>query len=988
VAFRAPGQPRPTRRPTALARWPRRLIPAVVIVIAVITVVCVIAGVWTDWLWFRSVGHTRTFAVTYGTKWALFAVAAVFMTAVVGFNAWLAYRVRPPEQPGGPRQPGPEAYRLVVDPHRRLVLAVLLGLIGLVSGLGAAGSWRTWLLFANRTSFGRKDPQFHLDISFFVFDYPFLRLVLSFLFAAVLLSVLVAGAAHYLYGGLRPQLRGERWTAAARAQLFVLVGAFILLKAGAYWVDRYAINFSQRGVVQTGASYTDVNAILPAKTVLAVIALICAVLFLAGAARRGSMLPAAGFGLLVLSAILLGGVYPAIIQQFVVKPNELTKESPFLTKEIHGTRAAYGLSNVRDTPYQATPTQSPAQLAQAAAALPDLRLADPGVMSLAFQQLRQVKSYYQFSPVLDIDRYQQPGSPVPLDMILGVRAMSGPPPGQDNWVNTHLVYTHGYGVVSAVAGKMLSDGNPSFTDSEIPEPPSGALGKFQPRVYFGERQTNYVIAGGRHQHELDYPDESRSGGGQQDSTYHGDGGVPVGSALHRLLYAVKYRQLNILLSGAIDSKSRILTVRDPLARVAKVAPFLTLDNDAYPVVADGKLTWVIDGYTTTDDYPYSARVGLRQATADTYAPGGAVTGPGGQVNYVRDSVKATVDAYTGQVALYQWDNSDPVLAAWKKAFPGLIQPRKAIPAALAPHLRYPPALFSVQRQILAQFHETNAAAFYGGQDFWSVPIDSATASAGKLNQPPYYLTMPMPGQSAAGSAAGSAPASAPEFSLITSFTQRGRPNMAAFLAVNSDPASSGYGQIQILELPQNSSTVGPQQAHSDFQSDTAASGDISLWRKGGSRVTYGNLITVPLGGGLLYTEPLYVSSDATGNAGAYPALRRVFTYFNGQVGYAPTLEGALGQVLGATSGQSASGRQGSLQHYLQQAQMYYTKAQVALRKLDYNDFGSDLAKMNVALKQAAKLAGGPAASGNGSVAHPRSGPSASPSPSPSASRSP
>jgi len=292
----------------------------------------------------------------------------------------------------------------------------------------------------------------------------------------------------------------------------------------------------------------------------------------------------------------------------------------------------------------------------------------------------------------------------------------------------------------------------------------------------------------------------------------------------------------------------------------------------------------------------------------------------------------------------------------------------------------------VQRQILAQFHETNAAAFYGGQDFWSVPLDSATASQGKLNQPPYYLTMSMPAQSAPGQPATAQ--AAPEFSLITSFTQRGRPNMAAFLAVNSDPASSGYGQIQILELPQNSSTVGPQQAHSDFQSDTAASGDISLWRKGGSRVTYGNLITVPLGGGLLYTEPLYVSSDATGNAGAYPALRRVFTYFNGQVGYAPTLEGALGQVLGATSGQSASGRQGSLQHYLQQAQMYYTKAQTALRKLDYNDFGSDLAKMNAALNQAAKLAGGSPASANGAAAQPRSGSSRSPSPSPSASRSP
>ena len=945
-------------------------------VVAVIVAVCVIAGVWTDLLWFRSVGHSQTFDVTYGTKWALFGVAALFMTAVVGLNAWLAYRVRPVGLAGGaagPRPQGPEAYRLIVDPHRRLVLAAALSFIGLIAGLGAAGSWRTWLLFANRTSFGRTDPQFHLDISFFVFDYPFIRLVLSYLFAAVLLAVLAAVTVHYLYGGLRPQLRGERATAAARAQLFVLAGTFVLLKAVAYWVDRYAIDFSQRGVVQTGASYTDVNAILPAKTVLAVIALICAALFLIGAARRGSLLPGAGFGLLVLSAILLGGVYPAIVQQFVVKPNELMKESPFLTKEIAGTRTAYGVSGAQVIPYPAATNQQPAQLAREAAAPPDLRLADPGVVSPAFQQLHQVKSFYQFAPVLDIDRYRQPGSSVPLDMVIGVRAMSGPPAGQDNWVNTHLVYTHGYGVVAAAAGTVQPDGNPSFTDSDIPEPASGALGKFQPRVYFGEQQADYVIAGGRGQHELDYPNESS--GGQQDSTYHGTGGVPVGSLLSRLLYAVKFRQLNIALSSAIDSRSRIMYVRDPLARVAKVAPFLTLDGDSYPVVANQQLYWVVDGYTTSDDYPYSARLGLQQATADTYAPHGALAGPGGDVNYIRNSVKAVVNAYTGQVTLYQWRGADPILAAWRKAFPGLIKPSGQIPAAIKAHLRYPGALFALQRQILSQFHETNAPAFYAGQDFWSVPVDPATGSQQNLSQPPYYLTMAMPGQST------------PEFSLVTSLTQRGRPNMAAFMAVNSDPASPGYGQIEILKLPQKVSVVGPQQASNNFQSDPAASIELTQLRKGGSKVTLGNLITLPLGGGLLYTQPVYVSADATGSAGSYPALKRVFAYFNNEVGYAPTLQGALAQVLGTASGQSAAGQQGTVQQDLQQAREFYARALAAIRlsKPDWAAFGTDMAKMNAALSQAAKLTGGSAAGGSGVAASPPVSPARSPSPSPSAS---
>jgi uncharacterized membrane protein (UPF0182 family) len=973
VAFRAPGHQRPAGRPSVLARWPRRVLPVAAIIIALIIAVCVIAGLWTDLLWFQSVHHTQTFAVTFGTKWVLFLIAALFMIIVVGFNAWLAYRMRPADPPAGPRPQGPEAYRLLVDPHRRLLLALLLGLIGLISGLTAAGSWRTWLLFANRVSFGRTDPQFHLDISFFVFDYPFIRLVLSYLFAAVLLSLVVATGAHYLYGGLIPQRRGNRATDAARTQLFVLAGVFVLLKAVAYWVDRYAIDFSQRGVVRTGASYTDVNAILPAKTVLSVIAVICGALFLIGAARRGSMLPAIGLGLLVLSAIILGGVYPAIIQQFVVKPNELAKESPFLKKEITSTRSAWGVSSVATKAYSGVSGQSSAQLAAEADALPDLRLSDPGVISPSFQQLQQVKSYYQFSPALGIDRYPSPSGTVPLDTIIGVREMSGPPAGQASWVNTHLVYTHGYGVVAAAAGDVQANGNPVFTESNIP--PSGQLGSFQPRVYFGEDETSYVIAGGSGQSEFDYPDSAA--GGQHDSTYHGGGGVGIGSALSRLLFAVKYRQLNILLSGEVNSRSRILYVRDPVARVQKVAPFLTLDSDAYPVVADGQVDWVVDGYTTSDDYPYSERLSLQGATANTNAPDGAFAGAAGQANYVRNSVKAVVNAYTGQVTVYQWGGGDPLLTAWKKAFPGLIRPAGQIPAALLAHLRYPEALFGLQRQVLTQFHETNAADFYAGQDFWSVPTDPATgSSAGPQDQPPYYLTLQPPG------------AASSEFSLVTSLTQRGRPNMAAFLSVDSNPLSPGYGQLKILQLPQSGNVPGPQQVSNDFQSDPAASIELTQLRKGGSQVTFGNLITVPLGGGLLYAQPVYVSADAAGAQGAYPALKRVFTFYNGTVGYAPTLAASLAQVFGMSPaatppGQpSPSGQTSTLQRDLATAQSDYTQALAALSGVpDWGAFGADLAKMNTALAAAQKAAGAPAAGSS----HPSAAPSKSASPSPSAS---
>ena len=412
MSFRS-GSARPPagRPPAALLRWPRLVLPVIVAVIAFLVLIAIVAGVWTDFLWYRSIHYSSVFATTYGTRWAMFFVAGLFMAVVTGANAALAYRLRPIYRPVPAAGQGGDAYRMAIDPHRRLLLGVLLGVLGVISGITAAGSWRTWMLFANQVPFGKTDPQFHIDLSFFVFTYPFIRMVLSYLFAAVLISLVLATLVHYLYGGLRMQGRRPRVTMAAQAHLFVLFGVFVLLKAVAYWVDRYGIDFSQRGAVTTGASYTDVNAVLPAKTVLAVIAVLCALLFFAGAARRSAMLPAVGFGLLVLSAILIGGLYPAIIQQFVVKPNELAKETPYIHREIQTTRQAYGVtaSTVRVRPYSATTDVSQSTLDAEVSTLKGMRLLDPDVVSPTFQQLQQVKSYYQFPSNLAMDRYPLPG---------------------------------------------------------------------------------------------------------------------------------------------------------------------------------------------------------------------------------------------------------------------------------------------------------------------------------------------------------------------------------------------------------------------------------------------------------------------------------------------------------------------------------------------------------------------------------------------------
>ncbi len=997
MSFRPSGPARPPvgRPPAALLRWPRLIAAVLAALVGIAVIIAIVAGIWTDYLWFRAVHYSSVFGTTYGTRWAMFFVAGLFMVLVVGANAVLAYRLRPIYQPAPATDRASDTYRMAIDPHRRLLLGVLLAAIGLISGITAAGAWRTWLLFVNQVPFPATDPQFRMNLSFFVFTYPFIRLVLGYLFAAVLLALLMAAGVHYLYGGLRLQGRRPRVTMAAQAHLFLLFGVFVLLKAVSYWFDRYGIDFSERGTVTTGASYTDVNAVLPAKTVLAVIAILCALLFFAGAARRSAMLPAVGFGLLVLSAILIGGLYPAIIQQFVVKPNELVKETPYIQREINSTRRAYGITaaTVKVQPYQATSGESATALGPQVAGLSGLRLLDPDVVSSTFQQLQQVKSYYQFPDSLAMDRYQLPrGASLPQDTVVAVRGMGGPPAGQGNWINTHLVYTHGFGFVAASANTVQPNGNPAFTESQIP--PRGVLTVRQPRVYFGEQQDSYAIVGGKpggHQEELDYP--TQNGAGQQNTTYTGGGGVAVGSPLRRLLYAVKFRELNILLSGAINSRSEILYDREPLARVAKVAPFLTLDGQSYPVVAGGQIWWVADGYTSTDLFPYAQRLSLAQATATSEAPGGSVAGqPAGQINYLRNSVKAVVNAYTGQVTLYAWDPGDPILRAWMHAFPGLIKPKSDIPAGLLQHLRYPSDLFEVQRQVLAQYHVTQAQSFYSGQNFWAVPDDPGSSQA--VNQPPYYQTMTMPGAPTA-------------FSLTTSLVQRGRQNLAAFAAVDSDPRSPGYGTIRVLQLPQDTNVLGPQQVQGTFESNAEVSRQVALYRQEGSRVINGNLMTLPVGGALLYEEPLYIQAANVGgggsSAGSYPVLQRVMVSFDGNVAIGDTLQAALQQVVpgyaaaiggsppGGSAGNGSSGAvSGAVRGYLAQAETDYAKARAALAAGRWGQYGSYLAAMKAALDKAqhasnATPAPSPAAS---PPASPRASPAHSPTAAPAPSASP
>ena len=905
-----------------------------------------LSGFYADWLWFKSVSFTSVWTTVLSTKVFLFIVAGLLTSSIILLNIIIAYKRRPLYVPLSIEADNLERYRAQIEPIKRWVVIALAAGLFYFAGTSGSAMWETWLLFKNSTSFGVKDPQFNMDISFFAFRLPFYQTVIAWAISTLVLAIIASAVVHYLYGGIRLQVQEDRTTVAARVQLSVLLGGVVLMKAVAYWFDRYHLALKESKLI-TGLTYTDVNATLPAKAILAAIAVVCALLFFANIVRRSWVLPAAGTALLVISSVLIAGIYPGAIQQFQVKPSESSKEAPFIQRNIDATRDAYGLSDVVVSDYQATLTTSAGQLTKDAATIANIRLMDPNVISATFRQLQQIKPYYTFPESLDIDRYTVDG--VKRDVAVAVRELNIAGNPSRNWINDHLVYTHGFGFVAAFGNARDTDGKPSFAVGDLP--PTKGLGDFEPRVYFGENVPDYSIIGGvktDNPVEFDYPDDA-SANGQKNVTYSGSGGVPVGSLVNKIVFALKYQEQRILLSSLINKDSKILFNRNPRDRVAKVAPWLTLDGDPYPAIIDGKILWIIDGYTTSAGYPYSRQTSLANATFDALTSNStSVTAQGNQnINYIRNSVKATVDAYDGTVSLYQWDEKDPVLATWSKAFPGTIQPKSKISKSLLDHIRYPEDMFRVQREILSSYHVQTAAAFYGGQDFWRVPRDPSTFGANAGAQPPYYLTLQMPGESK------------PEFALTTPFVPRGgRENLSAFAVVNSD-AGPNYGKISVLQLPRSTNVAGPSQVASNFEAKPEVANSLSLLRQGGSDVVLGNLLTLPVGGGLLYVQPVYVR--ATANAASYPLLQKVLVSFGDQIGYDDTLKGALDQVFGGNSGTATSSgtsttttgtTNSSLANALASAKQAYSDGLAALAKGDFAAYDKAQKRLKSALDSA------------------------------------
>ena len=917
------------------------------IILAVIAGALVaLSGVYVDWLWFKSVGFTAVWSTVLTTKVALFIAFGLITSSIISLNVFLAFRSRPFNVSMAMESDNLERYRATIDPIRKLVFAGVVVVLFYFGGSSGVQLWSSWLLFKNSTDFGVKDPQFNMDISFFAFRLPFYQTLIGWAISTLILATLASAAIHYLYGGLRPQLRSDRTTVAARVQLSVLLGLIVLIKAVAYWFDRFALALKESRLI-TGLTYTDVNATLPAKSILAAIAVICSLLFFANIVRKSWLLPAAGTALMVGSSVLIAGVYPGAVQQFQVKPSESAKEAPYIQRNIDSTRDAFGLAAVEMKDYQATLSTNSGQLASDAATIANIRLMDPNVLSATFRQLQQIKPYYTFPESLDVDRYKVNG--VQRDAVVAVRELNIDGNPSRNWINDHLVYTHGFGFVSAFGNTVDADGKPSFLVGDLP--PTTGLGKFEPRIYFGENVPDYSIIGGPKTDtpvEFDYPDDA-SANGQKNYTYTGKGGVPMGGLLNKLLFAIQYQEQRIVLSSLINSESKILYNRSPRERVAKVAPWLTLDGDPYPAIVDGKVQWIIDGYTTSAGYPYSQTTSLGTATTDALtANSTSITAQSNRnINYIRNSVKATVDAYDGTVVLYQWDEKDPVLKTWMKAFPNTVTAKSKMSDQLLEHIRYPEDMFRVQRDVLSSYHVQTASAFYGGQDFWRVPRDPSTFGANAGAQPPYYMTLEMPGSDK------------PTFALTTPFVPRGgRENLSAFAVVDSDYGPN-YGKITVLQLPRSTNVAGPSQVASNFEAKPEVANSLSLLRQGGSDVVLGNLLTLPVGGGLLYVQPVYVR--ATSNSAAYPLLQKVLVSFGDVIGYDSSLKGALDQVFGGNSGTSSSGTpvttttnnaSADLKSALQNAKQALADGNAALAKGDFAAYGRAQDRLKAALAAA------------------------------------
>ncbi|MCK3770174.1 UPF0182 family protein [Microbacterium aerolatum] len=879
----------------ATPRTSRRILTiSLVIIAALVAAFFVFASLYTDFLWFDQLGFAGVLTTQWLAASAMFVVGFLGMAVPLFIVIQLAYRLRPVYVRLSSQL---DRYQEVIEPLRRLAMWGMPIFFGIFAGFASAGNWETVWLWFNGGSTGVADPEFGMDTGFYLFAMPFYSILLAFVSAVLLLCLIVTALVSYLYGSVRIGQGELRISKAARIQLAVLAGLYLLVQAASLWLDRYKTLVAEEDRI-TGAAYTGVNATIPGMAILAILAALVAILFFVTAVIGRWRFPLAATALLIVASLVVGVGYPWVVTTFQVRPNQNSFQAEFYQRNIDGTKEAYNIADLEVTPFKAETDAAAGQLRDDAETTASIRILDPSIISPTVQQLEQFRGYYQFQDTLDVDRYEIDGST--QDTVVAVRELDVNRLGDsNNWNNRTAVYTHGYGLVVAAGNQRTSEGEPVFLERGIPT--AGFLSEsedFQPRVYFGEGSPLYSIVGapeGTDPVEIDYP-RGEDGASETKTTFSGDGGPRIGNTFNKLLYALKFQEAEILFSDLVNSDSQILYDRDPKERVQKAAPYLELDSDPYPTVVDGRMVWVVDGYTTSSTYPYSTSVSLSDAIADsnTASPNFAID----DINYIRNSVKATVDAYDGSVTLYAWDEQDPILKAWQNVFPSTLKPISDMSADLMSHVRYPTDLFKVQREILGVYHVDTASSFAQQDNRWQTPNDPRNDNQ---LQPPYYLSMQMPGQDS------------PRFSMFSTFIPASaqgttsRNVLMGYLAVDSDAGATagekaeGYGQLRLLEIDADTTVPGPGQVQNTFNSDPNVVRELNLLQQGESQVKYGNLLTLPVGGGLLYVQPVYVqSSEGT----QLPLLQKVLVTFGDSVAFEDTLTEALDAIFGGDSGAS------------------------------------------------------------------------------------
>jgi hypothetical protein len=894
---------------------------------------------YTDWLWFQEVQLTTVFLTSWKLKLGaglglglplfLFLYANLRLSARAGAGDVL---LELDDQFGLPN-------RLAIEPQfRRLLLPGTL-LVGLLGGLQAAAEWETFLRALNAVPFGLTDPLYHKDIGFYVFTLPALAFIYHDLLVAVALALAGTGFAYLLYGGIQITARGPVLTGRARAHLLILGAGLLAVYGAGLWTIRTAeLLFSASGVV-FGAKYQEVYAVRPALQALAAIAGLCALCCLIQVRGRGFRLVLMGVGVLVAGHVVGLGLYPSLLQRFSVTPNEIERERPFILNNIRATRQAYGLDKIKEEEFPAEETLTAQDLRRNDPTIKNVRLWDHGPLLTTYAQVQEIRPYYRFVDV-DNDRYVI--SNEVRQVMLSARELDHRRlPGERTWINEHLVYTHGYGVVVGPVNRVTPEGLPDFFIKDIPPAGNLPVKVEQPEIYYGEVANEYVIVKTKRE-ELNFP----SGEKNVYTTYQGNGGVLIGSYARRLLFALRFGkaivpEINILLNTDITPESRILYYRQVDVRVRQAAPFLQFDRDPYLVISkEGRLFWIVDAYTTSPRYPYSTRVEAARGPR----------GPQPGINYIRNSVKAVVDAYHGAVSLYVSEPADPVIQAYARAFPGVLKPLGEMPETIRAHIRYPTGLFAVQARMFATYHMTDPQVFYNKEDLWSIPRRTLeTRDAREAEMEPYYTIMRFPGESQE------------EFILLLPYNPLKKDNMSAWLAARSDGAN--YGKLIVFAFPKQKLVYGPRQIEARIEQDPVISSQLTLWRQGGSQVLRGSLLAIPVEKSLLYVTPLYLAAEK----GSLPELKRVIVAFGNQIAMEETLERSLQRVFGGRAagedtarapdripaggaGGAAPGA-GMVAALAARASDHYARAQEYLRQGNWGGFGDELKKMEGVLKQ-------------------------------------